>query len=208
MTTLFVSNLNQTYEPLLIAGVFDGAAELTSGYEGIQVTVSCDRNTTIEMQYADSTFTWVTIGSDTVLANVPYSRVFYNLNDYFRIKLTNISGVNQTLMYANCLSYLQGQFVQRELWDNILVNAGDISIGFVIPVGTTNISILGNVDNPCTLAVFASLTGSSYYQTEYSLVIAGAGDFNINISSLCSSNFYIKAVVAVAVTITAYACAK
>ena len=208
MATLFVSNLNQTYDPLIAGGVFDGEAELTSGYEGIQVTVNCDQNTTIEMQYSDSTFTWVTIGSDTVLAGVQYSKVFYNLNDYFRIQLTNISGTDQTYMFANCLSYLQGQYVQRELWTSTLVNTGDISNAFTIPVGTTNISVLGNVDNACTLAIFANMTGSSYYQTIYESVIAGAGDFNIQVPFLCASNMYIKAISAAAVTITAYAVAK
>ena len=206
--TEFISNLNQSRVPLLAGGVFNGLPELTSGYQGIQITVDTDQNTTIQMQYADSTFTWVTIGSDTVLARTPYNRVFYNLNEYFRIKLTNISGVDQTFMYVTCLSYLSGQYVQRKLWDSIVINTGDISNGFVIPVGTSNISILGSVNNACTLSIYAGLVGSPYYQTIYQSVNAGAGDFNIQVPNLSANSFYIKASSAVIVTVTAYAVAK
>jgi len=93
-----ISNPNSSTNPLIANGEFIGTAENVAQYAGLYYAIECSTNATLALEFSQDSGNWSQVQVLNVSANVLKEGLITIKNRYFRSRVVNITGDEQTFL--------------------------------------------------------------------------------------------------------------
>lgn len=93
-----LSKRNSNYRALSNSEYWFGLPEKVGSYQGVTVNCKSDTDCTLECQWSNDGTNWDFVETSTVTANNPFVKTYANKASYYRLKIENTSGSNQSYL--------------------------------------------------------------------------------------------------------------
>lgn len=175
------SSYNYNNKPLDAGSTYLGSGENIELWANVHVVLKTDKLAKLTLEWSlnnvDFDFTEV---YHHVKANTPFEIRSHHKAKFFRIRLENIDGANQTfcrlgVRYVNNMDSLQTHTLTY--WDGETVGIGQATPTMNLE-RFTRVQVFGHADGATDLYTDVSNDdGTSWYETDNVMSIGGAGDF-------------------------------
>lgn len=183
-----ITRHNNTIRPLTSSNSFRGNGENTDDYQGVFINCFADQNCSLLLEWSNDGVHYYFSTTENIIESVPFTKSFQNLGQYFKLRVTNDSGNDMTVL--SCSSYfihdvpdgnvsIEQPFVRSQLWNNESVSNSTTSSSVDITT-VKQIDIFGTVSGGCDLLVQVSDDDAIFFDSSFTISCVG-NDFHATI---------------------------